>query len=188
MVVESEEGTTCSEENPIRMTVLDARPARGMRSLSGSLDIETSAEDAFDLLCAVEKWPVWLSLLRSARLAEPKSPVALGSEVIVRSGIPGDEEQLFEVDQFVRNFHLSLVGAYSVRRRIDFRIERKTSRSKIHVKVAYPAYHGRLGAWLDGLTNGRKLTAALNHSLELFRGLVEYSGELGPLAVVDLDC
>ncbi|HEY8321407.1 MAG TPA: hypothetical protein VIG46_06425 [Candidatus Baltobacteraceae bacterium] len=155
----------------------DALEVRGLRSLSGSLDIETSAEDAFALLAEVEKWPVWLSFLRSARLVDPKRPLALGSEVVLRSSIPGEEEQLYEVDGLIGNYHLSLVGAYSVRRRIDFRIERKTSRAKVHVKLTYPAYHGRLGAWVDQLRHGRKLNAALNHSLVLFRGMVEYHRE-----------
>jgi uncharacterized membrane protein len=160
------------------MAVLsDALEVRGLRSLSGSLDIETSAEDAFALLAEVEKWPVWLSFLRSARLVDPKRPLALGSEVVLRSSIPGEEEQLYEVDGLIGNYHLSLVGAYSVRRRIDFRIERKTSRAKVHVKLTYPAYHGRLGAWVDQLRHGRKLNAALNHSLVLFRGMVEYHRE-----------
>jgi hypothetical protein len=155
--------------------VSEALPASGLRSLSGSLEIETSAEDAFMLLCSVEKWPVWLSFLRSATLAVPKAPIGLGSEVIVRSSIPGDNEQIYEVDQFITNYHLSLVGLYSVRRRIDLRVEQKTSRSKVHLRVTYPAYHGRLGAFVDGLTRGRKLAAALDHSLVLFRGLAEYN-------------
>jgi uncharacterized membrane protein len=155
----------------------EALEVRGLRSLSGSLDIETSAEDAFALLAEVEKWPVWLSFLRSARLVDPKRPLAVGSEVLLRSSIPGEEEQLYEIDALIGNYHLSLVGAYSVRRRIDFRIERKTSRAKIHVTVTYPAYHGRVGELIDRLRHGRKLSAALDHSLVLFRGMVEYHRE-----------
>ncbi len=155
----------------------DALTVRGLRSLAGSLDIETSAEDAFNLLAEVEKWPVWLSFLKSARLGDPKRPLMLGSEVVLRSSIPGEEEQHYEVDALIGNYHLSLVGAYSVRRRIDFRIERKTNRAKIHVKVTYPAYHGRIGAFLDRLRNQRKLDAALAHSLVLFRGMAEYHRE-----------
>ncbi len=163
--------------------VSEALAASGLRSLYGSLDIESSAEDAFGLLCSVEKWPVWLSLLQSARLANPKDPICIGSEVIVRSWIPGETEQQYEVDQFITNHHLSLVGAYSVRRRIDLRIEGKTTRSKVHVKIVYPAYHGRLGALFDQVKHGRKLAAALEHSLVLFRGMVEYNRDLdAPLA------
>ncbi len=155
---------------------------QGLRSFSASLDIESPAEEAFALLCAVEKWPVWLSFLRSARLAEPASPLELGSDVIVRSSLPGEEEQHYEVDAFIANYHLSLVGAYSVRRRIDFRIERKTSRSKLHVRVTYPAYHGRLGAMLDSWRHGRRVSTALDDALVHFKGLVEYRREDAALA------
>jgi hypothetical protein len=154
--------------------VADPQARRGLRLLSASLDIESSPEEAFALLCAVEKWPVWLSFLRSARLAEPTASIGPGAEVIVRSSVPGDEEQLYEVDAYIENFHLSLVGAYSVRRRIDFRIERKTSRSKLHVRLAYPAYHGRLGELLDRWRHGRRLRTALDDGLVHFKGLVEY--------------
>jgi len=152
-----------------------------MGSYSASLDIESPVEDAFALLCAVEKWPVWLPFLRSATLADPASPLSVGTEVIVRSSLPGDEEQAFEVDQFISNFHLSLVGLYSVRRRLDFRIERKTSRAKLHVKLSYPAYGGRLGALMDAWKHGRRFERGLDDALVHFKGIVE-------LAVIDRDC
>ena len=154
--------------------VTGASERPGLRSLGASVDVETSAEDAFTLLCAVEKWPVWLSFLRSARLADPNEPLRVGSEVIVRSTLPGDAEQLYEVDAYITNFHLSLVGAYSLRRRLDFRIEQKTARAKVHVRLLYPAYHGRFGLLIDRLARGRKLAAALDDALVHFKGLVEY--------------
>jgi uncharacterized membrane protein len=161
--------------------VTDALAHPGLRSYSASLDIESPVEDAFALLCAVEKWPVWLPFLRSANLAEPASPLSVGTEVIVRSSLPRDEEQRYEVDQFISNFHLSLVGAYSVRRRLDFRIERKTSRARVHVKLSYPAYGGRLGAWMDAWKHGRRFERGLDDALVHFKGMVE-------LAVIDRDC
>jgi|SRR5579863_8569262 len=159
----------------------DAHARPGLRSFSASLDIESPVEDAFALLCAVEKWPVWLSFLRSARLVEPNVPLGLGSDVIIRSSLPGDEEQLYEVDQFIGNFHLSLVGAYSARRRLDFRIERKTARAKLHVKLTYPAYGGRVGSLLDTWRNGRRFGRVLDDALVHFKGLVEYRSSDGAL-------
>ncbi|MBV8638645.1 MAG: hypothetical protein JO322_11220 [Candidatus Eremiobacteraeota bacterium] len=154
------------------MTDALARP--GLRSYSASLDIDSPVEDAFALLCAVEKWPVWLSCIRSAAAADPTASLALGSEVTVRSTLPGEEEQLYEVDQFIANYHLSLVGAFSVRRRIDFRIERKTSRARIHVRLAYPAYGGAVGVMMDSWKNGRKFERVLCDALIHFKGLVEH--------------
>ena len=157
------------------MAVVNAAPSeRGVRSFSASLEVDSSAEEAFALLCSVEKWPVWLSFLRSARPAPGSGPVGLGTEVIIRSSLPGDEEQLYEVDAFIANYHLSLVGAYSVRRRLDFRIERKSSCSKIHVRLTYPAYHGRLGMMMDRWRHGRRVSQALDDALVHFKGLVEY--------------
>lgn len=156
------------------MAVVSDLAAPTGRWLSASLDVETAAEEAFALLCAVEKWPVWLSFLRSARLNESRGKVELGSEVVVRSSLPGEEEQLYEIDAFVPNYRLSLVGAYSLRRRLEFRIERKTTRSRVHVRLSYPAYHGKLGELLDAWRHRRRLSAALNDALVHFKGLVEY--------------
>jgi uncharacterized membrane protein len=161
--------------------VTDALARPGLRSFSASLEIESPVEEAFALLCSVEKWPVWLSFLRSARQADPASPLGPGSEVVVRSNLPGDEEQVYEVDQLISNYYLSLVGAYSVRRRLDFRIERKTTRAKLHVRLTYPAYGGRVGALVDHLRNGRRMERVLGEALEHFRGLVEYRRDDGIL-------
>jgi uncharacterized membrane protein len=163
------------------MAIADDVFAPGLPTHSSSLDVDCSAEDAFALLCAVEKWPVWLSFLRSARRVSSE-PLDAGSEVVIRSGLPGNEEELYEVDDLIANYRLSLVGAYSVRRRIDFRIERRTSCTRIHVRLAYPAYHGRLGLLLDRWQRGRRLASALDDSLIHFKGLVEYRRDAPVLA------
>lgn len=154
----------------------DAVPRPGTRSLSAAVDIQAPADTAFDLLCTVEKWPVWLSFLRSAEMVDPLTPVVLGSEILVRSIVPGEAEQLFEVDHLITNYQLSLVGAYSTRRRLDFRLERKTTRCKLHARIEYPAYGGRLGAIYDALRIGRKLATQLEESVTHFKHLVEYDG------------
>lgn len=163
------------------MVIADDVFAPGLPTHSSSLDVDCSAEEAFALLCAVEKWPVWLSFLRSARRVSSE-PLDAGSEVVIRSWLPGNEEELYEVDDLIANYRLSLVGAYSVRRRIDFRIERRTSCTRIHVRVAYPAYHGRLGLLLDRWQRGRRLASALDDSLVHFKGLVEYRRDAQVLA------
>jgi uncharacterized membrane protein len=144
-------------------------------ALVGSQDLASSPEAAFALVCEVEKWPVWLSFLRSARRTDA-GPLQLGSEVALRGAIPGAEEELYEVDQFLAGHVVSLVGAYSIRRRIDFRIERKSTRSKLVVRLDYPSYGGVLGALIDRMTARRRLENALADSLVHFKGLVEFSG------------
>ena len=179
----------CAQEKPIvaqnrasmaLQRVGDVSPARG---LYRSQDLASTPEAAFELICAVEKWPVWLSFLTSARRLDGDRAIRLGSEVAIRSAIPGDPEEIYEVDQFIDGHIVSLVGAFSVRRRIDFRIERKTQRSKIVVRLEYPTYGGMVGAFLDRLTDRRRLDGALGDSLVHFKGLVEFDQSAG--AVLD---
>jgi uncharacterized membrane protein len=154
-----------------------------------SVDLSVPPPTAFELLRAVEKWPVWLSFLRSARRVDPSRPLGLGSDVAIRSSIPGGAEELFEVDRFVDGYVVSLVGAYSVRRRIDIRLEGKTERSKLAVRIDYPTYGGLVPALLDRLGTRRRLDAQLADSLLHFKGLVEYEGEgaLGAVPVAACD-
>jgi hypothetical protein len=164
------------------MLVSDAAMVRGLQSHSASLDLECAPEEAFKLLCAVEKWPVWLSFLRSARRATTDRDLALGGEVVIRSSLPGDEEELYEIDGLIANYRLSLVGAYSVRRRLEFRVERRSTYSKFHVRLTYPAYHGRFGTLLDRWQRGRRVASALDDSLVHFKGLVEFKRDEPVLA------
>jgi hypothetical protein len=157
------------------------RPAA--RGIHRTQDVATSAETVFSLMCEVEKWPVWLSLFRSARRIAPIEPLRLGSEIAVRSALPGEEEELFEVDGYIEGHMLSLVGAYSCRRRIDLRVERKTERSKVVVRLHYPTYGGVIGELVDRLVRRRKLDVALGDSLIHFKGLAEF--ERNPEAVLN---
>lgn len=164
------------------MLVSDPAMVRGLQSHSASLDLECAPEEAFQLLCAVEKWPVWLSFLRSARRASGDENLELGSEVVIRSSLPGDEEELYEIDGLIANYRLSFVGAYSIRRRLEFRIERRSTYSKLHVRLTYPAYHGRFGTLLQRWQRGRRVATALDDSLVHFKGLVEFKRDEPVLA------
>ena len=152
------------------------------RALHRCQDVASPARTAFDLVCEVEKWPVWLSFMRSACRVDPSLALALGSEVAIRWNL-SEGEELFEVDRFIPGHQLSLVGAFSIRRRIDIRIESKSERSKVVVRVDYPTYGGVLGALVDRFTRRRKLEIALSDSLVHFKGLCEY--DRSPDAVLD---
>jgi hypothetical protein len=143
-------------------------------AIVGTQDLASSPEAAFALICEVEKWPVWLSFARTARRIDESLPLQLGSDVALRGAIPGEEEELYEVDRFLDGHIVSLVGAYSVRRRIDFRIERKSEYAKLVARLEYPSYGGALGALIDRMTARRRLEAALEESLIHFKGLVEF--------------
>jgi uncharacterized membrane protein len=147
------------------------------RAIHRSQDVASPAATAFARICEIEKWPVWLSFLRSARCTEPDLPLGLGSEVAIRSSLPGDDEELFEVDRFIPGHQVSLVGAFSCRRRFDVRVEQKSDRAKVVVRVDYPTYGGVLGALVDRFTRRPKLESALADSLLHLKGLVEYDGD-----------
>src|ERR1700722_12014337 len=139
------------------------RPSTG--AIYRAQDVASPAAATFARICEVEKWPVWLSFLRSARLTEPHLPFGHGSEVAIRSRLPGEEEELFEVDRFIPGFHVSLVGAFSCRRRLDFRVGQKSERSQVVVKLDYPPYGGVVAELVDRLTLRRRLDTPLGDSL-----------------------
>jgi len=159
------------------MLVSSASPERtSPNALFCSQDLAATPEAAFALVCDVEKWPVWLSCTRSVRRLDEATPLQLGSEVALRGALAGDGEDLYEVDRFLAGHIVSFVGAYSLRRRLDFRIERKSSRTKLVVRVDYPAYGGVVGALIDRMTARRRLDRELMDSLVHFKGLVEFAG------------
>ena len=75
-----------------------------------------------------------------------------------------------------------------MRRRIEFRIERKTLISRVHARVSYPSYGGRMGVMLDRWKHARKIGVALDEALVHFKGLVEMHSETAALALIDPDC
>ncbi len=145
---------------------------RGCAHFEAAIDLPAIPEEAFALLCTVEKWPAWLPLVRSAQ-RQREGALALGDEVLLRLGEPRDEEQLFEVRRLVTNYCLTLVGAYSTRRRIDFRLERQSNRARLRVAWLYPTYHGAMGSAVDRLLRGRAVAGMLDRATMQFRGLLE---------------
>ncbi len=153
----------------------DGPERRRGADLVAAADVEADAALVFERLCAVERWPVWLAFVRSAeRLDGKDAPLVLGSEIALRSKIPGEAVELYEVDRYLEGHHLSLVGAYSLRRRLDFRIERRRDRSRVVARLAYPRYSGFVGEFADRLSSRRRLRRDLDASLVHFKGLVEF--------------
>jgi hypothetical protein len=162
----------------------DERP-RGTNGdeLRAELNVDVSPDQAFDLVCKVAKWPVWLSFVESARFANERRGIELGADVIVRSGLLGEGEQTFEIDEIEPAHRLSLVGAYSLRRRLEFTIERLREGSRLCVSLEYPKYGGSVGRVIDRVFVRRKLEAALVASVVHFKSLVEF--DLRPESVLE---
>jgi len=142
--------------------------------VSDFADLDVPAEIAFDLICAVEKWPVWLSLIDHARPADYTPRVALGSDIVLRSTRLRLDDHIFEVADLVAPHRLTIVDAFSERRRLEFRIEQRGERSRMTLRIGYPTYGGAIGRAYDRLFVKRNLETALAHALVHFKSLVEY--------------
>ncbi|TAM91996.1 hypothetical protein EPN42_02035 [bacterium] len=142
--------------------------------VQASEEIVSDAGAAFALLCEVEKWPVWLSLVRSVRRLDGDHALCLGSEVAIQAPLLGSGEEIFVVERFLQGHLLRIESAFSCRRSWEFRIERKGERARLAVALAYPTYGGWLGAQLDRLARRRKAESELWASVVHFKGLVEF--------------
>ena len=142
--------------------------------VQASEEIVSDAGAAFALLCEVEKWPVWLSLVRRASRLDGDRPLSLGSEIVMVAPLLGRGEEIFVVERFLQGHLLHLESAYSCRRSWEFRIERKGSKTRLTAALAYATYGGQLGAQLDRFTRRRTAERELGASVVHFKGLVEF--------------
>ena len=137
-------------------------------------ELNVSADIAFSRICAVQTWPVWLSFVKRAELEDRTSLLTHDSDILLLSDLFDGKEEVFEVEELIEPYLLTLVGAFSCRRRIQFRVESKNEISRVIVKIAYPTYGGIVRKYTDRLMFRRKLHTALAQSLQTFKGLVEH--------------
>ncbi len=155
--------------------MIASQPALHMGSqLVATEELTVSPEIAFSRICSISTWPVWLSFVRRAELNDRTSELTHSSDVLLASDLSEGAEEVFEVEELIKPYLLTLVGAFSCRRRIQFRIEAKNKLAKVIVKIAYPRRGGLFYKPFDGFMQRRKLNAALVHSLQTFKGLVEH--------------
>jgi hypothetical protein len=143
----------------------------GAGRIVSTQDLDVPSERAFALLCDIERWPVWMPFVRSARFAGASTSLGPGAELVVDAAILGDDDGLYEVEHFIAGHVLSLVGVYSVRRRIDFRIEGLGLHCRLVARLDYPAYGGIVGNLLDQITARPRLSRDLAAALLHFKGL-----------------
>ena len=140
------------------------------------IDVSVPAESAFSFIADISRWPVWMSSVVCAE--HPQSlPLALREEVLLclQAGKKRRQET-FEVTRFVANAFLSLEGAYSAARRIDFRFEQRGPSTRIAYAIGYPVF-GLAAAWIDGALRRRRVRSELRESLQRLKGLLEERGE-----------
>jgi hypothetical protein len=139
-----------------------------------SEELDVPPEIAFARLCAVETWPVWMSFVKRTTVNPAAGPLRVGTDIHVWSDLNRGAEEIYEVDEVLEPYTLVLVGAYSLRRRIEFRIERQLERARMTIRICYHIHGGALSTSIDRMTLRRKLGAALAQSVETFKGLVEH--------------
>jgi hypothetical protein len=158
-----------------RINTCLARKQPGMAAnLVVSEDVDVSPDVAFARLCAVETWPVWFSIVKRAQMHATNLPLLVGQDVSLWSELNNGREEVYEVEDLISPSTLTFVGAFSCRRRIDFRIERRGEFSRIVICLTYPIYGGIFAKSLDRITLQRRILSALSHSLETLKGLVEH--------------
>lgn len=139
-------------------------------------DIAAPAEKAFALVTDISRWPVWFSPVVSAQ--HPESlPVALDEELLVclHCGRRRWHES-FEVTRFVRNAFLSLEGAFSAARRIDFRFEQRAGHTRVACAIGYRVF-GVVPSIVDAAFNRQRVKRELRDSLVHLKGLLEHQVE-----------
>ena len=137
-------------------------------------ELHVSAEIAFARICSIKTWPVWLSFVKRAELEDPGNTLTHQSDIVLLSELFDGKEEVFEVEELIEPYLLTLVGAFSCRRRIQFRVERKDDISRLIVKIAYPSYGNLIGRYTERFMFRRKMQTVLTESLQTFKGLVEH--------------
>jgi uncharacterized membrane protein len=142
------------------------------------IDVAAPAERAFAFASDISRWPLWFTPVVCAQ--HPDSlPLAPKEELLLclQSGRRRWQER-FEVTRFVRNAFLSLEGAYSAARRIDFRFEQRGAVTRVICAIGYRVFGGFFASGFDSLFRRRRVRNEIRESLHRLKGLLEEAGEM----------
>jgi uncharacterized membrane protein len=140
-------------------------------------DVDAPAETVFSFVTDISRWPVWFSPVVSAQ--HPDSlPVALDEELLLCLHCGRRRwHETFEVTRFVRSAFLSLEGAFSAARRIDFRFEQRGKQTRVAASIGYPVFGGPIKSAIDHLFQRRRVRRELRESLSRLKGMLEEQAE-----------
>jgi len=140
---------------------------------SHAVDIAAPAEDVFECVSDLMRWPTWFGCVVSASQPQDHA-LALGVEIHVcmHAGRRRWQETL-EVTRFITNAFLSFEALYSTARRIDFRVERRGRTTRLGCSIGYPVYGGLAPAVFDVLTGRRRVRNCVRDSLVHLKNMVE---------------
>jgi uncharacterized membrane protein len=150
---------------------------------SHAVDIAAPAEQVFEYVRDLTRWPTWFGCVVSASQPQER-PLALGVEIHVcmHTGRRRWQEEL-EVTRFITNAFLSFEALYSTARRIDFRFERRGRVTRLGCSVGYPVYGGLFPAVLDAVLGRRRVRNGVRDSLVHLKNMIEEKAG----ATVDVD-
>lgn len=150
---------------------------------SHAVDIRAPAEQVFERVCDLDRWPTWFGCVVSASQPQARS-LGPGEEIHVcmHAGRRRWREDL-EVTRFITNAFLSFEALYSVARRIDFRFERRGQVTRLACSMGYPIYGGIFPAVLDALLGRSRVKKGLRDSLVHLKNMVEE--QAGSAQVID---
>jgi len=140
---------------------------------SQHVDVRAPAEQVFDYVADLARWPMWFACVVSAQQPQDR-PLELDEEVrlCLQAGCRRWQEA-FEVTRFIRNAFLSLEALFSAARRIDFRFERRGSLTRLACTIGYPVFGGLLPLAADALFRRPRIARELRDSLTHLKNLLE---------------
>lgn len=140
---------------------------------SQHVDMRAPAEQVFDYVTDIARWPMWFACVVSAQQPQDR-PLDLDEEVrlCLQAGRRRWQEA-FEVTRFIRNAFLSFEALFSSARRIDFRFERRGSLTRLGCTIGYPVFGGLLPLAADALFRRPRIARELRDSLTHLKNVME---------------
>ncbi|HXW77545.1 MAG TPA: SRPBCC family protein [Candidatus Eremiobacteraceae bacterium] len=143
--------------------------------------MDAPADAAFAFATDITRWPLWFTPVVCAQ--HPESlPLAVNEELLLclHAGRRRWQER-FEVTRLVRNAFISLEGAFSAARRIDFRFEQRGRQTRVACAMGYPVFGGAIARFFDSLFRKRRVQSEVSDSLHRLKALVEERLHVSPL-------
>ena len=141
------------------------------------VDVAVPADRVYGFAVDISRWPLWFSPVVCAQHPDG-SDLALKEELLLclHAGRRRWHER-FEVTRLVRNAFLSLEGAYSAARRIDFRFEQRGAQTRVACSIGYRVFGGAFAGMVDAVFRRPRVRNEVRDSLHRLKGLLEERAE-----------
>jgi uncharacterized membrane protein len=141
------------------------------------IDVAVPADRVYGFAVDISRWPLWFSPVVCAQHPDG-CDLAVNQELLLclHAGRRRWQER-FEVTRLVSNAFLSLEGAYSAARRIDFRFEQRGAQTRVACSIGYRVFGGALAGMLDAVFRRPRVRNEVRDSLHRLKGLLEERAE-----------